>query len=74
MTRGIKISCKNRRELYLFMKISNDPNFKCCFEMYSEILSNIITTAKNLHYKKLVSNSSNKIKATWNIIIKTVTS
>jgi hypothetical protein len=54
------------------MKISNDPNVKYYFKTYSKILSNIIMAAKKLHYDKLISNSNNKIKATWNII-KTIT-
>jgi hypothetical protein len=54
------------------MKISNDPNLKNYFKIYSKILSIIIRAAKKLHYDKLISNFNNKIKATWNII-KTIT-
>jgi hypothetical protein len=41
-------------------------------KLYSKILSKAIRAAKKLHYDKLISNSNNKIKATWNII-KTIT-
>jgi hypothetical protein len=32
LARGIKISCQHKRELYLSMKISNDPNIKYYFK------------------------------------------
>jgi hypothetical protein len=35
---------------------------------YSQILSKVITTAKNLYYNKLISQGDNKHKVTWNII------
>jgi hypothetical protein len=72
MMNGIKTSCQHKRELYLSMKIINDPNLKYDFKTYSKILSKVIRAAKKLHYDKLISNSKNKIKATWNII-KTIT-
>jgi Notch-like protein len=31
-------------------------------------LSSVIRAAKNLHYSRLISNSNNKVKATWSII------
>jgi hypothetical protein len=68
MTRGIKTSCQHKRELYLSMKTSNDPNLKSYFKTYSKILSNIIRTAKNCYYNGLILNSNNKIKTYWNII------
>lgn len=72
MTRGIKISCCNKRELYLTLRNSNDPKLKCCYKMCCKILSNVIRAAKKLYYNRLISNSNNKRKTTWNII-KTVT-
>jgi hypothetical protein len=72
MTRGIKTSCQRKRELYLSMRTSSDPNLKSYFKTYSKILSNVIRTAKNFHYHGLILNSNNRIKTTWNII-KTVT-
>jgi hypothetical protein len=32
------------------------------------MLSSLIRAAKNLHYSTLISNSNNKVKATWSII------
>jgi hypothetical protein len=35
---------------------------------YSKILSKVIKTAKMFHYNNQITHSTNKIKATWNII------
>jgi hypothetical protein len=35
---------------------------------YSKILSKLIKTAKMFHYNNKITQSNNKIKATWNII------
>lgn len=72
MTRGIKMSCCNKREPYLTLRNSNDPNLKGYYKTYCKILSNIIRAAKKLYYNRLIYNSHNKRKTTWNII-KTVT-
>ena len=51
---------------------SNDPTLKKHYKRYCQILSKTITAAKRLHYNKLISQSDNKQKTTWNII-KTIT-
>jgi len=72
LTKGIKISCLNKRRLYLNYRNSNKPNLKRHYKKYCQILSRVITAAKRLHYSKLISQSDNKQKTTWNII-KTLT-
>jgi hypothetical protein len=68
LTTGIKISCSNKRRLYLNYRNSNNPNLKKHYKKYCQILSRVITAAKRLHYSKLILQSDNKQKTTWNII------
>jgi hypothetical protein len=42
ITRGIKISCYNKRTLYLSCRNSNDINLKNRYRRYTRILSNVI--------------------------------
>jgi hypothetical protein len=62
MTCGIKISCQHKRELYLALRNSNDPNLKHYYKIYCKILSNVIKHAQILHYNRLSFNSNNKMK------------
>jgi len=71
LTKGIKISCLNKRWLYLNYRNSNNPTLKKHCKRYCQTLSEVITAAKRLHYH--ISQSDNKQKTTWNII-KTITS
>jgi hypothetical protein len=72
ITTGIKISCNNKRKLYLICRESNDPELKTCYKNYCKILSKVIVTAETLYYSNKLSNSENKSKITWSII-KTIT-
>jgi hypothetical protein len=68
ITSGIRISCRRKRELYLSYRNSTDVNFKNYYKLYSRTLSNVINAAKRSYYDRLIANSENKMKATWNII------
>jgi hypothetical protein len=72
LTTGIRISCTNKHKLYLTYRNSNDPNFKQFYKKHCKILSSVITTAKKMHFDILISKSTNKSRATWNIV-KTIT-
>jgi len=72
LTKGIKISCVNKRRLCLNYRKSNNPHLKKCYKRYCQTLSKVITAAKRLHYSKLILQSDNKQKTTCNII-KTLT-
>jgi len=72
LTKGTKISCLHKRRLYLTYRNSTNPNRKKHYKRYCQILSRVITAAKRLHYSRLISQSANKQKTTWNII-KTLT-
>ena len=68
LTRGIKISCKWKKELYVLCKIINNYNLKQYYKKYCKILTNVIRKAKNLYYNNIILRSKNKIKTTWKII------
>jgi hypothetical protein len=68
ITPGIKTSCRRKRELYLLYGNSNDVNFKNYYKLYCRTLSNVINAAKRLYYDRLIVNSENKMKTTWNVV------
>jgi hypothetical protein len=68
LTNGIRISCVNKRKLYLTYRDSNDPNFKEYYKKYCRTLTKVLTTAKKLYYNKLLWKSNNKTKTVWNIV------
>ena len=68
ITKGIKISSKNKKELFLLCRHSNDLNLKIYYKRYCAILSKVILTAKKLHYNKIILGSTNKMKSTWKVI------
>jgi hypothetical protein len=72
LTAGIRISCENKRKLYLTYRNSNDLNFKEYYKKYCRTQVRVIMTAKTLYYNKLILKCNNKTKTTWNIV-KTVT-
>jgi hypothetical protein len=68
MTKGIKVSCQHKRDIYTTIRNNNDLHLKAYYKNSCKILSRVITTAKKLHYNGLISNSNNKVKATWKVI------
>jgi len=72
LTTGIKISCANKRKLFLIYRCSNDSGYKFYYKTYCKILSSIIIATKKKYYDEQILNSNNKTKTTWNIV-KTVT-
>jgi hypothetical protein len=68
LTQGIKISCINKRKLFLNSQNSNADEIKKHYKTYCRILTDVIKLAKKIHYNNLSVNSSNKTKTTWNII------
>jgi hypothetical protein len=70
LTRGIRISCYNKRTLYLSCRNSNDKNLKSRYKRYTKILSNVIKAAKKMYNDELITKSKNRIKTTWEIIKK----
>ena len=68
ITPGIKISCKPKRSLYLLTKNSNDDSLKNYYKQYCKILTTVIGETKYCMYNNQLTNSTNKIRTTWNII------
>jgi exonuclease III len=62
MTKGIRISCKNKRDLYLKCGESSDTNVRLYYKRYCKILAEVIREAKKLHYNSIILKSKNKIK------------
>jgi len=73
LTTGIRISCANKRKLYLTYRKINNPTQIQYYKSYCQILSKVIMLTKKLHYNNLISKSNNKPKTTWNIV-RTITS
>jgi hypothetical protein len=68
ITTGIKISCKHKKYLYLLTRNNEDANIKNYYKQYCKILTNVIKEPKRSMYNNQITNSANKIKATWNIV------
>jgi hypothetical protein len=64
LTNGIRISCANKRKLYLTYR---NNNLKKYYKKYCKILTTYYCS-KKLHYNKLLLNSNNNTKTTWNIV------
>lgn len=68
ITKGIKISCKNKRKLYCEKKegkVSNDE-----YKKYEKILRKVILEAKRKSNAEFILNSDNKTRATWSLVRK----
>jgi hypothetical protein len=70
ITPGILISCKHKRDLYTQLRNDNNTITIAYYKKYSKILTAVIKKAKCMEYDKLILNSYNKIKTTWNVINK----
>ena len=68
LTQGIRISCRNKRQLYLISRQSLDQNKEIYYRRYCKVLAEVIKLAKRKYYNNLLINSVNKTKTTWNII------
>jgi RNase P protein component len=62
ITKGMKISCARKRELYLITRQTNDSNTRNYYKRYCQILSNTIKLAKKLHYDSMIVNRKTKSK------------
>jgi hypothetical protein len=68
LTKGIRISCNRKKELFLLCRLNNNQNLKNYKKKYCKILSKVILAAKHMHFNAITHNSENKIKSTWKII------
>jgi hypothetical protein len=68
MTVGLKISCKNKRDLYELSKVIEDPSFHDYYKKYTKILKRTIIAAKKLCNFNKIKRSTNLANASWKII------
>lgn len=68
ITRGIKISCKNKRFLILMKNYTQNLFILNYIKKYCRILKQTINTSKQNYYNNKIKLSTNKIKTTWNCI------
>jgi uncharacterized pyridoxamine 5'-phosphate oxidase family protein len=70
ITPGIITSCKHNRELYKALQNNNNATLASYYRDYTKILSMVIRKAKRIEHDKLILNSHNEVKTTWDIINK----
>jgi tyrosyl-tRNA synthetase len=68
ITKGIQTSIKNKGELYLKCRNSNNHKLKNYYKSYCKLLAKIITQAKALHYRNQILRSNNESKTVWDIV------
>ena len=68
ITKGIKISCNNKRKLYLSYRLNPKKKSLNHYKLYCKILTNVIKEAKKIYYNKKVLKANNKCRVTWDII------
>jgi hypothetical protein len=65
---GIRVSCRQKRSLYVLYRNCHSQKLKACYTQYFIILHKIIREAKKIYFNQLISLSDNKTKAIWNIV------
>ena len=68
ITTGIKMSCQQKREIYLISRDSNNSKLKAHYKSYCLVLSKVFNGAKPLYYNNKISKSNNRMKTAWDII------
>jgi hypothetical protein len=69
ITKGIKISCIKKRELFFkYRENKNNLQLKNHYKKYCQILKKVINEAKKQYFYKQVAASSNKVKTAWKTI------
>jgi hypothetical protein len=57
ITKGIKISCKWKKHLYLMMRATNYPDLKEYYTRYCRLLRKVIRRAKAKYYEGMIMNA-----------------
>lgn len=68
ITKGLLISCKNKRIMYRNYRNAKCENYTNFYKRYCKILKNISKASKKLTNINYINNSDNKSKASWDII------
>lgn len=67
-TRGIKVSCRNKRKMYHQTKGSSSQDQKIKYARCCKILKRVIKQSRRITNANFISSSTNKTKATWALI------
>ncbi|XP_047120473.1 uncharacterized protein LOC124803333 [Schistocerca piceifrons] len=71
ITKGIRTSCQKKRELHIMCKENNaTEEMHTHYKTYTKILQKVIKQAKRIYNDYYINNSTNKVKAMWDIIKK----
>ena len=62
LSKGIRIFCNRKKELYLLRRDNNNPILKKFYKNYCKTLLKVISAAKHMYYNEVIRNSENKIK------------
>ena len=65
MSRGLKISCIKKNNLYKKWRATNELNDEVEYKSYKKVYSKLIKKAETLHYSKLFDSKANSIKKLW---------
>ena len=68
MTKGIRVSCRTKRELYQNVRSSQNEDAVAHYKQYCKVLKNVIKNAKSMWYAKRIANSRDKIKTIWSVV------
>ncbi|KAI5643098.1 endonuclease-reverse transcriptase domain-containing protein [Phthorimaea operculella] len=68
LTRGLKIACKNKRLLKIFISQTNNTVLNSYYKRYEKILKKTVAESKKNQFKRKIQKSSNVIRTTWQIV------
>lgn len=68
LTKGLKISCKNKRLLKIFTSQTDNTILNNYYKKYEKLLKKTVANAKKIHFKNKVLKSNNIIKAMWQVV------
>ena len=68
ISKGIKVSCRRKKELYEISRSSNDLAIKLYYKKYCTILTKLIHNAKKSYYNNVILKSKNRMKSIRKII------
>ncbi|KAL3613152.1 hypothetical protein CASFOL_042999 [Castilleja foliolosa] len=68
MTKGIKVSSKIKREIYIDYNYKGQKKKKKMYRNYSSLLKKCVQTSLKLINSKIIGNAKNKCGASWQII------
>jgi hypothetical protein len=68
IAKGVRISCRHKKFLYLMSRSSTDPRLKEYHARYCTLLRKVIRRARAMFYDEMIAASTNKTKVSWNIM------